>query len=272
MSRCSRCEIGTNIFTFSLSRATFQRANNQCKRNGGELAQNLDRSSYVALLSCCPDYLNYWIGLKSVGAISCANWNKPGFQWIGNRTCSDGSPLKFVAQPVNNNECKAVTIGMYSLNTNPYIPRARVETCNSNNKYYICQNAKQNGNPNTITTTKQATRIKIFKSSTSVTRISPTAFNASPSNKTEISIVLPPETIGSDSDFNVWAIAGILTICFLLLLLAAFFIYRRQSRKFLSKKMNCFYLKKELSDANDESNQTKIDEIYYKLVFVIFYE
>ena len=272
MLRCTKtCKNGTNIFTFSQRQATFKRANNQCEQSGGELARNLDGSSYAALLNCCPDHRNYWIGLKNVDAINCANWNKPGFHWIDKETCSDGSPLKLDAQPVHN-KCKAVAIEMYPSDTNPDIPRARVETCNNNNKYYICQTAKQNKNPKTITTTKPITRIKISKSSTSVTRISPTTSNASASNKTKISTALSSEKISFDSDFNVWAIAGILVICFLLLFLAGFFIYRRQSKKFLSKKMNCFYLKKETSDANNESNQTKIEETYYKLVFVIFYK
>ena len=272
MSRClKRCENGRNIFTFIQRRATFQEANNQCKRNGGELARNLDGSSYAALLSCCRSRDKYWIGLKNVNKNNCENSNKPGFQWIGSRTCTDGGSLGLHAQPPND-DCKAVTIEMYPSDTNPDIPRVRVETCKNKDKYYICQNAKQNGNPNTRTTTEQTTRIKISKSSTSVKRISSTASNASISNKTEISTVLSSETIGSNSAFNVWAIAGILAICFLLLFLVAFLIYRRQSRKFLSQKMKCFYLQKKTSQSNNESNQTKIDETYYKLVFVIFYK
>ena len=159
MSRCLRgCDDDRNTFTFSKRLATFHEAKNYCKLSRGTLVQKLSKSSYAALLQCCPGHREYWIGLQNVGASKCSK--KKGFQWIGSKTCTDGSPFKLNLQPVNNNECKAVVIiGSHSANNNQNLPRTRVQNCNSTYIYYICQTAKQNRNPSTITTTKLTTRI-----------------------------------------------------------------------------------------------------------------
>ena len=272
MLRCSKeCDPGKNNFTFSNRSATFQEAQNLCKQNKKVLAQNLDGFSYAKLLRCCTGHRGtYWIGLKNVAAINCENSDEPGFQWIGKKTCSDGSPLELGhAQHLNNNECKAVTIETYQSDNNPNVPRARVENCNDRNFNYICQAAKQNRNSKTITTTKPTIKMTNSKSSTSETSIVSTISSASTSNKIKTSTIFSSEKTDFDSVPNVWALVGLLIVCSLLLLLAAFLIYRRQSKKFLSKKINCFYLKKKTSNEHDESNQTKIDKTYYKLVFVI---
>ena len=272
MSRCLRgCDDDRNTFTFSKRLATFHEAKNYCKLSRGTLVQKLSKSSYAALLQCCPGHREYWIGLQNVGASKCSK--KKGFQWIGSKTCTDGSPFKLNLQPVNNNECKAVVIiGSHSANNNQNLPITRVQNCNSTNIYYICQTAKQNRNPSTITTTKLTTKIISSESSTSKTKTSPTIFSTSTSNETKISNVFLTGKTSSDSVVNVWMIAGLLTVCFLLLFLAASFLYRRQSKKFLSKKKKNFHLKKKTSDPINESNQTKIDETYCKLVFVIVYK
>ena len=167
MLTCSRkCAHDGSIFTFSRHPASFQEAQNRCKQNGGTLAQNLDLSSYAKLLKCCSaGRLSYWIGLQNVAASKCRR-NRPGFQWIGSRTCSDGSPLNIGARHVNNKECLAVTIQTRPSDTNRNVPSARVENCHANYNYYICQTAKQNRNPKTTTTTtttKKSTKILISK-------------------------------------------------------------------------------------------------------------
>ena len=162
MLRCSKeCDPGKNNFTFSNRSATFQEAQNLCKQNKKVLAQNLDGFSYAKLLRCCTGHRGtYWIGLKNVAAINCENSDEPGFQWIGKKTCSDGSPLELGhAQHLNNNECKAVTIETRRSDNNPNVPRARVENCNDRNFNYICQAAKQNRNSKTVTITKPTTTI-----------------------------------------------------------------------------------------------------------------
>ena len=163
MSTCSRkCDDSKSVFTFSQRPATFQKAQIYCKQNGGTLARNLNASLYAKLLKCCSgNQLSYWIGLQNVGASKCTNTNSPGFQWIGSRICSDGSPLNIEGRHINNEECVAVTIQTRPSDTNRNVPVTRVEYCNTNNIYYICQTAKQNRNPKETTTTtmKKSTRI-----------------------------------------------------------------------------------------------------------------
>ena len=265
MSTCPRkCAHDRNIFIFSESPASFQEAKDRCKQNGGTLAGNLDLSSYSALLECCSvGQSSYWIGLENVAASKCDNRNSPGFQWIGSRTCSDGSPLNIKVSHVNNKECKAVTIQTRGSDTNRNVPSARVENCknNNNNNFYICQTAKQNRNPKLTTTTmKKPTRTQTtsYKNSELSTITSTTTSRGSSFNKTKISTTLPTKKTGSDSIPNVWAIAGLLATCSLLLFLAAFLIYRRQNKRFLSKKINCFHMKK--------NKKNVIDEVYNEWV------
>ena len=258
MSTCPRrCTHDRSSFIFSRRPATFQEAQNYCKQDGGTLARNLDLSSYAALLECCSaDQSIYWIGLENVASSKCDNRNSPGFQWIGSRTCSDGSPLNIEARHVNNKECMAVTIHLRPSDTNRNVPSARVENCNSNNYYYICQTAKRNRNPKLVTTTiKKPTRIQTtsYENSELSTITSTTTSNTLSFNKTEISTTLPTRRTGSDSIFNVWAIAGLLAICSLFLVLAAFLIYRRQNKRFVSKKINCFNVKKNKKNVIDET-------------------
>ena len=168
MSTCPRrCNNGKTIFTFSRRPTTFQKAQNSCKQNGTTLARNLDVSSYAALLNCCSaGPSSYWIGLQNVAASKCDNRNSPGFQWIGSRTCSDGSPLNIKASHINNEECMAMTIRSKPSDTNRNVPSARVEPCHNNNIYYICQTAKRNRSPKettTTTTTKKNTKILILE-------------------------------------------------------------------------------------------------------------
>ena len=264
MSTCSRrCDDGKSIFTFSRSPAKFQKAQDHCKQNGGTLARNLDASSYAALLKCCSSgQLSYWIGLENVAASKCNNRNNSGFQWIGSRTCSDGRPLNIRARQINNEECMAMAIHTRPLHTNRNVPITRVEPCHNNNIHYICQTAKRNGNPNIIATTmkkKTRTSIKSHENSVSVTSITTTISNGSTFNATEISIMSPTKKTGSDSGSNVWIIFGLLAVCSFLLFLAAFFLYRRKNKGFLSKKINCFHVKK--------NKNNEVDKIYNEWVF-----
>ena len=265
MSTCPRrCDDGKTIFTFSRRPTTFQKAQNSCKQNGTTLARNLDVSSYAALLNCCSaGPSSYWIGLQNVAASKCDNRNSPGFQWIGSRTCSDGSPLNIKASHINNEECMAMTIHSKPSDTNRNVPSARVEPCHNNNIYYVCQTAKRNRSPKGRTRMKKnaTTSIISLKNSVSVTSTTTTTLNDSTFNATKISIISPTEKTGSDSDFNVWVTFGFLAVFFFLLFLAAFFLYRRQNNRFLSKKITCCHEKKNKNNA--------VDKTYNKWVFVI---
>ena len=149
MTTCSTCNHEKKIFTFQNYKTTFEAAQVRCSQAGGKLAQDLDASTYAAFLRCCPDRKSYWIGLKNV---QCGNKRSSGYQWIGSKTCNDGSPLNLEPQPVNNNECKAVAIELYRSDHNRKVPRARVQNCNNANINYICQKEKFNTTITGITT------------------------------------------------------------------------------------------------------------------------
>ena len=260
MSTCSRrCDDSKSIFTFSQRPATFQKAQIYCKQNGGTLARNLNASLYAKLLKCCSgNQLSYWIGLQNVGGSKCTNTNSPGFQWIGSRTCSDGSPLNIEGRHINNEECVAVTMQTRPSDTNRNMPFTRVEYCNTNNIYYICQTAKQNRNPKETTTTttmKQSTKTSTIsrEDNKSVTNIKTATLNGSTSNKTEIFTTSPSEKTGSNSVSNVWITFGLLAVFSIFLFLAVFFLCRRQNKRFLFKKINCFHVKKDKKDVIDET-------------------
>ena len=160
MSSCLMCNYDTKTFTFHNSKTTFETAQDRCKQNGGKLAQDLDVSTYAAFLRCCPDRKSYWIGLKNV---PCGNKRSSGYQWIGGKTCNDGSPLNLETQPVNNNECKAVALELDRSDHNRNLPRARVQNCNNAKINYICQKEKF------ITTTRISASSYKIQSLSSVT-------------------------------------------------------------------------------------------------------
>ena len=224
---CLKCKHGENIYVFSNESLPFIEAQNHCIENGGKLAQNLGLSALDKLSNCCPDQRSfYWIGLKRVDASECSNRNTPGFQWIDSQTCSDRpiKSLKLDSQPVNNKECKAVAIQFLrrkELTTN-------VQKCDHQNTNYICQKMKT-AKPSAQTTTSSGPTLK-------------KTFSSLP---TEIH---PDSTVGP--------IAGALTFCFLLLLLAGLIFYRRKNRSYLSKRLICFSSKKP-KNATDETKNKK---------------
>ena len=112
------------------------------RRKIGSRLRVLDASTYATFFRCCPRQIFYWIGLKKVSASKCSNRASSGYQWIGREVCSDGSFLNLEMQPINNNECKAVTIQIHPSDNNPNIPRAIVQNCNTANINYICQKEK----------------------------------------------------------------------------------------------------------------------------------
>ena len=256
MPSCSICKHDTKTFTFHNSKTTFETAQVRCKQNGGKLAQDLDASTYAAFLRCCRDQESYWIGLKKVSASKCSNRASSGYQWIGREVCSDGSLLNLQTQPVNNNECEAVTIEIHPLDNNPTIPRARVQNCNTANINYICQKEKS------ITATTQ--RLKCTLSSCKIIKSSPKTL---PKTTTVSSLAdykatdsLQSKVVVSDSTSSAGAIAGALISCFLLLLIAAFLLCFRKKRSNLSKKLNCFQSMKRSKKATDK---TKIKKTYF---------
>ena len=234
MSSCSNCKHGKNIYTFSNESLSFTEAQNHCIVKRGKLARIFELDALAKLSNCCPDQRSfYWIGLKRVNASECSNRNTPGFQWIDSQTCSD-RPLKSVkldSRPVNNKECKAVAIQFFRRK----IPTTSVRKCDHQNTYYICQRMKT-AKPSAQTTTSSRPTLKKISSS------------------------LPTEIIRSDSASNLGPIAGALTFCFLLLLLAGLLFYRRKNRSYLSKRLICFSSKK-LKNATDETTN---NEAYLK--------
>ena len=149
--------------------------------------------------------------MKRVDANECLNRNTSGFQWIDSQTYSD-KPLKSVKLdlvPINNKECKAVAIQFFRQK----IPTTSVQKCDHQTTYYICQKMKT-AKPRAQTTTSGRPTLKKTSSS------------------------LPTEIIRSDSASSVGPIAGALTFCFLLLLLAGLLFY---CRRYLSKRLICFF-------------------------------
>ena len=159
MSSCLNCEHRRKVYVFSTNSLIFTEAQRYCKNNGGTLARDLDSSALIKLLKCCPGQSFYWIGLKSVPASKCINRNSYGLQWIGSRTCSDGRSLELIAQPVNNNECRAIKMQMRSSNLqyNFNKPKAALELCDKSLNY-ICQINKATTTRATMTTINHVTR------------------------------------------------------------------------------------------------------------------
>ena len=230
MSSCSNCKHGENIYTFSNESLSFKEAQNHCIKNGGKLARILEFDALAKSSNCCHEQRTfYWIGLKRVDASECSNRNTSGFQWINSQTCSD-KPLKSVKldlQPVNNKECKAVAIQF----VHQKIHTTSVRKCDHQTTHYICQ-TKDIAKPIAQTTTSSRSTLKKISSS------------------------LPSEIIRSDSASSVGLIAGALTFCFLLLLLAGFLFYRRKNRSYLSKRLICFCSKKS-KNATDETKNNE---------------
>ena len=253
MTSCTNpCTIDGKSYTFSKDEVTFETAQTRCQTlNQGKLAQDLNKSVYTALLKCCPDRNSYWINLKNVNERKCKP-NSRGFQWFGGKTCVDVSPLKLDAQHVKENECKAVIIETYPSDTKPDIPIAKVKNCDHKNINYICQKEQ-------IVATS-ATRAKSTTISHKITDLTTFISKTSPFTETKTSTLLPNEISGSASTSSVEAIAGTLTFCFLLLLLAGFFLYRKK-RRYVSKKLNCFQFMKK---SNKPTDETMIKETYFK--------
>ena len=257
MSSCLMCDYDTKTFTFHKAKITFETAQDRCKENGGKLAQDLDASTYAAFLRCCPDRKSYWIGLKNV---QCGNKRSSGYQWIGGKTCNDGSPLNLETQPVNNNECKAVALELDRSDHNRNLPRARVKNCNNAKINYICQ--KEKISTTTIPRPKATTSSHKITQLSSTTVPKTTTVSALADNKTIDSS--RTKMLVSDSTSSPEAIAGALISCILLLLIAALFFYCRKKKSNLSKKLNCFQSIKKSKKATDE---TKIKKTYFTWVF-----
>ena len=190
MSSCSNCKHGEDIYIFSNESLPFTEAQSHCNQKGEKLSRILEFDALAKLSNCCPDQRTfYWIGLKRVDVSECSNKNTSGFQWIDSQTCSDRplKSLKLDSQPVNNKECKNVAIQFF---------RRKIPTTSVRKDiYYICQKMKTVKPMVQTTTTSRPTLKKISSS-------------------------LSTEIIRSDSTSSVGPIAGALTFCFLLLLLA----------------------------------------------------
>ena len=256
MSSCLNCEHLGKVYVFSTNSLTFTEAQRYCEINRGALAKDLDSSALTKLLECCPGRSFYWIGLKSVAASKCINRNSFGLQWIGSRTCSDGKSLGLNLQPVNNNECKAIKMRMRSSNVNK--PKAALEFCHESIKY-ICQTNKARTTRATTTTTNHITRFTKTsrKISNSPTTIIPKNSSGSISSKIKTS-----SSNSFNSSLNVWLVIGPLAFCFLLLLLAVFFLYRKKRKNFSIKKTNFFNFLKRPANETENSDRTKIDQTY----------
>ena len=255
---CSSCRHGTKTFTFHNADKTFKQAQDDCETKEGILAEDLDDSTYAAFRQCCSGQEFYWIGLKRVRASKCGT----GYQWIGHQECSDRDPLILNKQPVNGNECGAVTIQILSgdNNNNPKIPKARVENCDNAERKYICQ--KEKVIATTKPTSKTTTNSYKTTHSSLITLRKTTTVSSLADHKATDSLQI--KINGSDSTSSVGGIAGALISCFLLLILAAFFLYRRKKGSNLSKKLNCFQSMKRSKKATDE---TKIKENHFTWVF-----
>lgn len=135
MSSCSECRFRRQqrYYSFQNNKTSFDSAESHCDELGGTLAFNISRKIYNRLRQCCPEPMDYWVGLIDDG--TCRNRKKP-YQKPGSTSCFNARPLKVPRPKKNRSGCYAVTV---SLNTSSRkIPNATRRECDSRHSF-ICQ-------------------------------------------------------------------------------------------------------------------------------------
>ena len=119
-----------------------QQAQNQCKKNGENLATNLDEQTYKGLNDCCSNGQRYRIGL--VADSRCNDNAKNKFRWLDEDNCRRPNPLQPRSPTL---KCQTVSL---LLSSQKGIPQAHIDECSTKQRF-ICQT------PTKTTTSSQIT-------------------------------------------------------------------------------------------------------------------
>ena len=134
MPPCPQCTYDGYQYEFSTLTANFNLAQQNCRNNGGTLARYLDEDAYLELRKCCQNGLEYWIGLFENR--DCSSSSIGPYSWVGNATCTSGSPLNVSSVPNTAQSSQAVAI---ILSNNLAQPPDANERYDSEAKVYVCQ-------------------------------------------------------------------------------------------------------------------------------------
>ena len=132
-SSCKQsCEHNEYSYKFFNDKASFHQANENCSKNGGSLASDLDRYAYETINRCCSfgTGKQYLIGLVGAANKHCMDAALQ-FQWFQSKNCTNGKPFNNL---ILKKKQQCITIKQQ----NKTIPNAKVRNCNKTRRY-ICQ-------------------------------------------------------------------------------------------------------------------------------------
>ena len=237
-SVCLQCEQNGYSFVFSSDFASFQVAEENCKRADGSLASNLDRDTYLKFNKCCSNApgRQFYLGLVANGQ---CNQNSLGqFQWVGSSKCNDGRPLNlqsFLVLP-----CQAATI-ITQINKSR-LPTSLVLDCSIPQRY-ICQfrlNPTSFPTVPTTPTTEKSTKlpsskIALLLSPTVASSFTPTIERATENKRSSGAIVSTSTTVSNDVAssnyvFIAGVVVGVVVLTFLLALFLCWVLLLKQKR------------------------------------------
>ena len=133
--RCQQCDHNGYRYEFSTRTADFYIAKQNCAKKSGTLARYLDEEAYLKWRNCCRSGLNYWIGLFENRV--CSGSPIRPYTWVGNTTCTSGSPLNII--PLDNSPESSQAVSILLNSGNLVRPPTATENWDSESKPYICQ-------------------------------------------------------------------------------------------------------------------------------------
>lgn len=149
---CKTCNKDGFSYSFSSNKKNIMEANEECEKQNGTLATNLNEASFKHINSCCKQILAneyYWIGLYKTKH-TCNNNGKNNFLWVASdRSCTAAEPLKLVRY-MPKNMCLGVKI---RISKTDKVPEAAISYCTTDVKY-ICEHRLQ------LVTTQNAIEFK----------------------------------------------------------------------------------------------------------------
>ena len=252
---------GKYVYTFVNQSASLQNAIRICGQ-GRTLANNLSRSDYRDINSCCSSQKDYRIGL--VADETCRRKSKP-YYWVGsNDQCVSDGPLNL--QQAQRNGCQTATITAGSPGSNIYT--ARWNNCEERLPY-VCQEIK------TISTTEEATSTGSSAESISTNQAkiflpATTSVNQLPNGNTSLSRNAPDQRSDSNASqaqavttsINSAAIVGAVLGTVLILLLVVILILFRRSRKYEAVKQRFEQKTSSCFPRSIKNNENSLDAAY----------